>query len=376
MYDEKENGKEDIQEEPVQSEIDDSESTPVEFEITTYPADYTLQVYYEKWKSDEIIIPTFQRKFVWKPSQASRLIESFMLGLPIPQIFIYTDKEQKLLIIDGQQRLKSIFYFFEGLFGEADKSGKRKVFNLDSINEKSKWFNKTFNDFTDADKRKLNNSVLRAIIIKQLDPNDDTSVYHIFERLNTGGTLLKNQEVRNCVYSGKLNGLLLKLNTYPAWRKILGKPKEDSSQKDVELILRYISLFHQKEKEKENYKKPMKDFLSSFMKKNRNPSDKFIEDEENRFKKTCDLIIAQLGEKPFNPRGTLNVSFFDSVFVAFAKHFDKYPDDIKARYDNLKSNADFNKYTTSSTTDVEVVKNRLKIAAATLFGEKDETAKN
>ncbi|MCX5804358.1 MAG: DUF262 domain-containing protein [Proteobacteria bacterium] len=221
MNNEIEYNPEDIQMEPVESEIEDLESTPIEFEIATYPADYTLEVLHQKSISGDIVIPKFQRGFVWKISQASRLIESFMLGLPVPQIFVYTDSEQKSLVIDGQQRLKSIFFFFEGLFGEEDKLGKRKVFKLEGINENSKWLNKAFTDFTDADKRKLKNSVLRAIVIKQLNPNDDTSVYHIFERLNTGGTLLKNQEVRNCVYWGKLNDLLLDLNIYPAWRKLL-----------------------------------------------------------------------------------------------------------------------------------------------------------
>lgn len=358
-----EENKDDIQFEPIDSEIEDSESTPVEFDISTYPADYTLEVLYRKWKSGDIIIPTFQRGFVWKIYQSSRLIESFMIGLPVPQIFIYTDPEQKSLIIDGQQRLKSVFFFFEGYFGEEDKLGKRKVFKLEEINEKSKWFNKTFEQFSDADKRKLNDSVLRAIIIKQLDPEDDTSVYHIFERLNTGGTLLKNQEVRNCVYWGKLNDTILELNKYPAWRKVLGKPKLDSRQKDAELILRYVSLYHWGDK----YRKPMKDFMSTFMRKNRNPSEELLKQEIQRFQSTCEAIIKHLGEKPFNPRGALNTSVFDSVFVVSAKHLDHCPADIKARYEKLKEDAEFDKYTRSSTTDVEAVRKRLEKAEEILF---------
>jgi uncharacterized protein with ParB-like and HNH nuclease domain len=110
MNNEIEESKDDVQIEPIDSEVEDSESTPVEFEIATYPADYTLEVLFQKWKSEDIVIPKFQRGFVWKISQIS-LIESFMLGLPVPQIFIYTDPEQKSLVVDGQQRLKSIFSF-------------------------------------------------------------------------------------------------------------------------------------------------------------------------------------------------------------------------------------------------------------------------
>lgn len=365
MNNETETNPEDIQMEAIDSEIEDLESTPVEFEIATYPADYTLEVLHQKWKTDEIVIPEFQRGFVWKISQASRLIESFMLGLPVPQIFVYADTEQNSLVIDGQQRLKSIFFFFDGLFGEEDKSGKRKVFKLEGINEKSKWLNITFTDFSEADKRKLKNSVLRAIIIKQLNPSDDTSIYHIFERLNTGGTLLKNQEVRNCVYLGKLNELLLDLNKCSAWRKLLGKATLDSRQRDVELILRYTALYHWGK----DYKKPMKDFLSTFMKKNRNPSDKVIEQERDRFTKTCDLILESLGAKPFNPRGALNAAVFDSIFVAFSKHLNSCPVNIKERYKTLIADDDFNKFTRSSTTNVEVVKGRLDKAEETLFND-------
>src|SRR5438094_9024770 len=104
----------DLEIEPIQSEIDDSESSPPVFEITAYPADFTLDGLDQKLKSGDIKIPPFQRGFVWNLPQSSRLIESFMMGLPVPQIFLYTDEEQKLLVVDGQQRLKTVSYFFEG----------------------------------------------------------------------------------------------------------------------------------------------------------------------------------------------------------------------------------------------------------------------
>lgn len=350
--------KDDIELEPISSEIEDEESTPKEFEIATIPADFTLETLYNKWKSEEIVIPKFQRGFVWKKRQSTMLIESFMMGLPVPQIFLYTDVEQKLLIIDGQQRLRSIFYFFEGYFGEPDERGKRTVFKLSEINEKSKWYNKSFDEFEDPSKRRFKNSVLRAIIVKQLDPDDDTSVYHIFERLNTGGTLLKDQEVRNCVYGGKLNELLLDLNQYPAWRRILGKPKPDSRQKDIELILRYMALFNWLAQ----YKKPMKDFLSTYMKRQKNPKDDFLNEERRRFQETCDLVIKTLGDKPFSPRGPLNASVFDSLFTAFAKNVNKCPSDIQLRYQRLLKNGDFDTSTRSATTDPERVSQRFELA--------------
>ncbi len=353
----------DLELERIPSEIEDDESTPTEYEIAVYPADFTLEVLNQKWAKDEMTIPKFQRGFVWSKSQSSRLIESFMMGLPVPQIFLYTDSEQKYLIVDGQQRLRTIFYFFEGYFGEPDARGRRAVFRLEGINGLSRWFKKTYNDFDEADKRKLQNSVLRAIIIKQLNPEDDTSIYHVFERLNTGGTPLKDQEVRNCVYGGGLNDLMIELNAYPAWRRILGKPKTDSRQKDVELILRYMALFHWSQQ----YRKPMKDFLSKYMNKHRHPSPEFIEAERSRFQRTCDKVIETLGDRPFNPATPLNRSVFDAVFVAFAKHVDAVPQDISRRYSDLRQNLEFQDYSSRGTTDVDTVGRRLELTERLLF---------
>jgi uncharacterized protein with ParB-like and HNH nuclease domain len=359
------NEQDDLQIEDIESETKDAETTPLEYDIIVIPADYTLEVLYQKWKNKEIVMPPFQRSYVWNIVQASRLIESFLMGLPIPPVFFYVETDQKNLVIDGRQRLQSIFYFFDGFFGESDYSGKRREFKLEGINEKSRWYKKRFVDFEETDQRKLKNAVLRTILVKQLHPDQDhTSIYHIFERLNTGGIALQDQEVRNCVFSGKLNDLLVELNKYENWRKILGKPKLDTRQKDIQLILRYMSLFHNSSE----YKKPMKEFLSKFMSTNRNPSNDFIQEETSRFKNTCDLLIQQLGERPFNPKGALNPSVFDSIFIAFAKNLDSRQDDMKNKVQKLRESPEFKKYTSKATTDVDVVINRLALAEKQLFG--------
>lgn len=357
--------KDDIEIEPIASEEDDYESSPAEYEISTYPADFTLEVLYGKWKAGDITIPKFQRQFVWKQAQASKLIESFLVGLPVPAIFLYTErKSQKFLVIDGQQRLKSLCYFFEGYFGDETK-GKRAIFRMKGLSESSRWYNKSFADFDESDQRKLKNCILRAFVVQQLDPNDDTSIYHIFERLNTGGTLLKNQEVRNCVYGGSFNETLIELNTYSNWRSILGKPKPDSRQKDVELILRFFALFNNADK----YDKPMKDFLSKFMRKYRHPDEAFIKKHTEIFKRTCDCIVKNLGEKPFHVRAGLNVAVFDSVVTVFAKHCNSMPQNIKNRYEQLVGIDEFKKLISGATTDVNVVRKRLELAEKALFGD-------
>lgn len=356
---------EDIEIEKIESEEKDEDTTPLKYDVFIIPADFTLEVLDKKLSDEEIIIPKFQRGFVWNISQASRLIESFMMGLPVPPIFLYIQPDQKYLVIDGRQRLQTISYFFKGIFGEADESNKLREFKLEGINSKSPWYKKTFSEFDEADQRKLKNQVLRSIVVRQIHPSDEnTSIYHIFERLNTGGMPLQDQEVRNCVYAGKLNDLLLDLNKYPSWRKILGKSKIDTRQKDVKLILRYMSLFHRSS----DYEKPMKEFLNQFMDKNKNPSDKFLTDEATRFRHTCDILVKHLGERPFNPKGPLNPSVFDSIFIAFAKHLDSIPRDTPDRLKKLRDNQEFQKLTSDATTDAEVVIKRLKLAEEILFG--------
>jgi hypothetical protein len=356
--------KDDIEIEQIQSEADDYESGPSEYEIATFPADFTLQVYADKWKDGDIEIPKFQRQFVWNQVQASKLIESFLVGLPVPSIFLYTERSsQKFLVIDGQQRLKSVIYFFEGFFGEEVK-GRRTIFRLKGLSEKSKWYNKTFEDFDEIDQRRLNNSILRAFIVKQLDPNDDTSIYHIFERLNTGGTLLTNQEVRNCVYGGKFNELLIDLNSIKSWREILGKPNPDSRQKDIELILRFFALY-----DVEKYEKPLKDYLSKFMQKYRNPSEDFLKEKRNLFNETCNAVFQQLGQKTFHVRAGLNSSVYDSVMVAIARNLTQIPHNLRERYRKLNDDIDYYNLTSGATTDVDTVKKRFKLAENYLFNK-------
>src|ERR1041385_3735541 len=105
---------------PASSEATDSETPLQPYEILSYPADFTLEGLVKKWNDGEIKSPLLQRKYLWRIERASKLIESFLLGLPVPPIFVYRDRDEKLLIVDGQQRLRSIVYFFSGWFGEHD----------------------------------------------------------------------------------------------------------------------------------------------------------------------------------------------------------------------------------------------------------------
>ena len=123
MRDQQKNNKNDqIELEDIPSEQEDLDIDNASYEIKTYGADFTLEILSKKFDSGEIVIPDFQRKFVWPPKKSSKLIESFLLQLPVPQVFLYREEEnQDLLVVDGQQRLKTVNYFFNEKF--EDKSG-------------------------------------------------------------------------------------------------------------------------------------------------------------------------------------------------------------------------------------------------------------
>ena len=353
----------DLDLQPLRSEDEDYDSAPPSYEIATYPADFTLEVLYQKWQAGDILIPDFQRRFVWRQNQASKLVESFLVGLPVPAVFFYSErKSRKYFVIDGQQRLRSMFYYFEGYFGPEEKNA-RSVFRLAGLNPESRFQGRTFEGLGDEDKLQLKNAVLRAFIVKQLDPDDDTSMYHIFERLNTGGTLLTNQEIRNCVYHGRFIDFLKTLNGSPTWRKILGKDEPDSRGRDIELLVRFFAM-----RDISDYRKPMKDFLTRFVRKNRSASDDVLRNSGDLFERTCQAVLENLGPKPFHIRSGLNAAVFDAVLSAFSENFSDVPGDVKQRYQRLLRDSGFHECTRQGTTDVEVVHRRFREARTQLFG--------
>ena len=125
---------------------EDDEPQDVRYEISSYPTDFTVKVMYEKWRNTQLVIPDFQRRYVWNLPQASRFIESFLLGLPIPQVFLYRKRDSsKLLVLDGQQRLATIAKFYSGQFSHD------RVFRLRGVN--SMWNGKTYEELDEVNKR-------------------------------------------------------------------------------------------------------------------------------------------------------------------------------------------------------------------------------
>ena len=330
------------------------EELPFQYSITSYGAEPMIDGVVRRLLTGDIFIPDFQRRYVWNISKASKFIESLLLGLPVPGIFLARIKEtEQLLVIDGHQRLQSLLYFYEGYF--IDKSD---TFRLEGI--KSKFNGLKYSELEDEDRRRLDNSIIHATIVHQDEPSeDDSSIYLIFERLNTGGVLLSPQEIRSAIYRGGLNELLIELNDNVDWRQIFGRKQKRS--RDVELILKFFALYYYLER----YDRPMKNFLNRYMVVNRNLENQSKEELTLLFGNAVSFINSTLEKKAFRPRRGINAAVFDSVMVGLAKRFNKGPIKDKVafldRYYELLKDDGYITLISSNTTDKDVVQKRMAI---------------
>jgi len=286
------------------------------YDISSYGADYDVEGLVKRLERGDIYIPHFQRDYVWNLSEASRLIESLLLGLPVPGVFLARDTEsKKLSVIDGQQRLKSLLFFYEGYFNPKEGDSRKRVFRLKNV--QPKFEGKTYEELEEDDRINLDDSIIHSTIIKQETPNDDnTSIYHVFERLNTGGRKLTPQEIRTAIYIGSLNDLLVELNDHPSWRELFGK--KNIRLKDQEMILRFFAMYYQLN----HYSKPLKDFLNKYNSKNRNITAEKIKIFTSLFIKTTDTILKEFGKNAFRPDRVFNASAFEVLMVGIAKRLD------------------------------------------------------
>lgn len=338
-------------------EVDDESSTQAMddedtvYQITSFGADFLVDGLVSRLDRGDIYRPDFQRQFVWTTTQASRFVESILLGLPIPGIFLYREEDtQKHLIIDGLQRLTTIQAFENGKF-----QSSQKVFKLTGV--KKRFEGKAIDELDPADQRRFRDAAIHATIIQQsLPANDNSSVYQIFDRLNSGGTPLQPQEIRAAIYHGEFQDLLETLNKDTSWRSIYGP--ESRRAKDQELILRFFALF-------ENlggYKAPMRKFLNDYMRTNRHLDRVRSDSLAATFRRTCEVVVEQLGQKPFRPVRALNVAVFDAVMVALAQLGPERAANLTEKYDALLRDAEFLLAVGKSTADEANVATRVRLA--------------
>jgi hypothetical protein len=362
---------------PLEEEIESIEVPLDRRKIYTELGDPEVDSLHNKFKRGKLIVqPDFQRQFVWDVAKASRLVESALLGIPIPVVYISQEPDNKEYVIDGQQRLTSFFSFIDGTFPDGTE------FKLKGL--------KVFRELNGTKYLNLEEhlqDVIRYFKIRTITFNKDSNQdlkFEIFERLNTGSVQLNDQELRNCIYRGSFNVLLRELSIDPDFTFLLGLNKPDKRMKDIELALRFCAFYHATYL---NYKPPMKNFLNAEAERYRDIDKTEAQKVRMAFKNTCQIARSMLGSNAFkrfhkgtdkDPAGywepkKFNASLYDILMYTFA-HQDKnvvyqHLDSIREAFIHLMTeNQEFIDAIELSTSSLQAVTKRFDLWRLTLQG--------
>lgn len=313
--------------------------------------------------------PEFQRNFVWNKSKASRLIESLLLDIPIPVIYVAEEPNKTYSVVDGQQRLTSICAFINGKFPDGED------FRLSSLQVLTELNRRFFKDLNPDLQETILNSILRLIVIEK-DSDPDVK-FEVFERLNLGAEKLNDQELRNCIYRGSYNNLLCDLTKNPYMLKIMGSSTPHVRMMDRQLILRFFAMWRNTHLK---YKQPIKQFLNYEMEKHRNLSEIEAKEMRSAFEKSIEMVYTVFGRnacrrfdpgKDSSPNGSwetnkLNVALWDTLLYTFS-YYEKpqvipIADRIREEFLDLMTNdSTFVEYITSTTDKSEHVQYRAEV---------------
>ncbi len=309
--------------ERIRDEEQDVYSDDSLFNIRPWGADLSFRELIQRYDDDELVKPELQRNYVWDRVEASRFVDSLLLGLPVPSIFLAQTPDEKLLLIDGYQRLLSVRDYVRGIFSRDGKSFS--LSRTEKIN--ARWRGKAFGELSDAEQRRIKNTTIHAIIFaQQKEPQvEDTSLFQVFERINTSGRTLLAQEIRNCVAQGALNDLLFDLNGNENWRVLFGSAEADSRMRDMEQILRFFALGSDDMRNANREKLSLRQFLDQYMAKHAKIDGVEARVWAQRFEKVVEKCFEWFGESAFHnlsKTGThrytqkFSPTIFDSVAIA------------------------------------------------------------
>ncbi len=311
-----------------------------EYDITASPNDFNILTLFSFIESGAVKIPGFQRNYVWDRVRASKLIESLIIGIPVPQLFLYEQARNSFLVIDGQQRLMTIYYFIKRRFPKKERRVElRAIFDRGSIPDNILADDKYFEDFKLKLTERLPNAknkfsglnyatlgdyktqfdlrVIRNIVVRQNSPvEDNSSIYEVFNRLNTGGVNLRPQEIRTSMYHSPFYEMLYRVNQSAIWRNLLKDEEPDIHMKDIEVLLRAFAMLI----EGRSYAPSLVRFLNKFSRKCESHTfdqNSYLEKLFSSFLESC----VNLSQNNFiNPRNNkFNVALFEATFYATCK---------------------------------------------------------
>jgi len=332
--------------------------------------DFSIREFHTMKNDGELMLqPEYQRNFVATDQIASKLIESILLDVPIPVIYLAEEMDGNFSVIDGQQRLTSFLSFIEGSFPDA------RPFKLSSLKVLPELNRKLFKDLDEEQKKKIRSTTIHSIIIKR-ESNPDIK-FEIFERLNTGSTKLNEDEIRNTVYRGSYIQLLADLSENPTFHQLI---KKDNFRKRMiyrGMVLRFLAI---SEKSYLNYKSSMKQFCNKELRDNRNLTTEKAKEYKARFEHCLDLVKIVFGDTAFRrympslnegepgnwAAGQINMGLFDLQMVGFANYSKS---DVLSKADAIREellnlmicDRTFQEMITLSTSDTEYLRKRFRI---------------
>jgi hypothetical protein len=355
-----------------------------EYDLTSSPNDFNVLTISSFIESGAVKIPGFQRHFVWDIKRASKLIESLIIGLPIPQIFLYEEARNSFLVIDGQQRLMTIFYFKKQRFPRKDKRAELRTLvesgtplsddllqddeyfedfrlRLPSIAKdvKNKFHLMRYSSLGDY-KTQFDLRTIRNVIVKQVSPQgDDSSIYEMFNRLNTGGVNLTPQEIRGSLHHSGFMDLLAKLNLDARWRRLIGSATPDLHMRDVEILLRAEAMWYQGDA----YKASMVSFLNKFAKSAKS----MTAEDLTRLEADFDWFLSALKDVDrsvfLSRQGKVMIPVFEAVFAGSRILREAGLTSVPAdSIIELRSDRKFAELASAKTADTSNVTERIEIA--------------
>ncbi len=347
---------------------DYDEDSKIPYEIPKEVRKITTQAY-DKSVSDIVrmiedkdirLDPDYQRNYVWDNKKASMLIESIILNVPIPVIYVSQEEDDSWSVIDGLQRLSSLKRFFDGKF---------KLSGLEILSDLNKSDITTLNPKA---LRMLKNGLLRVIMITH-DSNEEIK-YDVFMRLNTGSVHLTEQELRNCLYRGTLNKFLKEVVQNQKWLALMGLKEPHKRMADREMVLRFLAIWKNWDNVKgalNGYKGRMKSFLNAFMNDHKEIKAQESNEWKRLFEETIEKVYFVYGEYAFKRQGldgmrekTINRAIIDVIMLSATQHsmneLMANKDRIAKRFLEMTNNdVEFRNSIKIGTSDTKVITSRL-----------------
>lgn len=357
-------------------EKEESELMPTtnirDYKFTTMGGDIQIRQFVDQLNEGDIEISTIQRHYVWSPLLASRFIESALLDLPLPSVFLCKQKNGKYLIIDGLQRLTTLKMFLnmETINGKTFKISNSKEIYAD-------WRGKSFGELSVDDKRRLRNKTIHAIIVEQQNPENYDGLFLIFERINSGGLQLNQQEIRNAIYQSDYNDLLSKINDDSLWRLFFGDKNPHKRMKDIEMILRFFALADHPIKDIETGTTSFVSLLNKQMDENKNLGENKLLDSKERFltilNKLQSFFNTNIFRMNISEKNKVTKKFyatvFDSIMIAtdYALRVNPNVTSNMDKLEELFNNEMFKSFINSHTSDNKSIFGRINLACKILY---------